>query len=468
MTEGYDVVVIGAGLAGLMAARTLLAEGSNVLVLEAQNRVGGRVLGHALGGATLELGGQWLGPGQEKMYALCKELGLETYPTYSSGESIVSFGGQTRRLREHECVTSALPNDVKLQVHKVIHDLATMAQDIDLEAPWYHPRAVEWDNQTLDDWLEQNGCHERTKAYLQLELRGIFAAEASEVSFLHVLFMLKSGGGFSSLISVKNGAQQDRIVGGSQFVAERMAEALGERVMLSTPVRRLEQDDNEVRVMADKLTVKAERVIVTLPPRLSERLVYEPALSPARQGLVQEMTMGSVIKVMIVYDKPFWREEGLSGQVLTDTGPVHTFYDNSPDDGNFGVLLGFMEGVEAHHMRCLGHSVRERLTLESLEGYFGEKARNYKAYLEKNWLTDPWVQGGYCGYFAPGSWTNYGSALHEPFGRIHWAGTETSGVWNGYMEGAVRSGERAAKEILELQNRVVPTVTRERSGSLFV
>jgi monoamine oxidase len=456
MTTECDVAIIGAGLAGLVAARTLVAEGKNVLVLEAQNRVGGRTLGHILGeGQALELGGQWLGPTQEKMYALCKELGLETYPTYTCGDQLVSLGGRTTRLNAEELVTSALPTNVALEVNKVIRDLETMSQSLDLEAPYYHPQAAEWDNQTFEDWLEQHAQHAATEAYFRLELGGIFAAKTTDVSLLHVLFTLKSGGGFCNLIGVKNGAQQDRIMGGSQLVTQRMAETLGERVILSTPVRRLEQTETHVNVITDPVvgntvTVKAGRVIVTLPPTLASRLVYEPALPAARQQLMGRTSMGSVIKVMVLYEKPFWREEGLSGQVLSDCGPIHTFYDNSPPDSSLGVLLGFMEGENARHLRCLGHDARERLTLESLVGFFGEKALNYTQYLEKNWLTDPWVLGGYCGHFGPTVWTTYGESLREPCGRIHWAGTETSSVWNGYMEGAVRSGERVANEILDL------------------
>jgi monoamine oxidase len=457
MTTECDVAIIGAGLAGLMAARTLVAKGKNVLVLEAQNRVGGRTLNHVLSeGRVLELGGQWLGPTQEKMYAVCKELGLETYPTYSCGDQLVSLGGRTTRLKAGENVLSALSPDVALEVSKVIGEFAVMSQSLDLETPHHHPRATAWDNQAFEDWLERHTQHADTQAYFKLELEGIFAAKTTDVSLLHVLFTLKSGGGFNNLVSVKNGAQQDRIMGGSQLVAQRMAEALGERVILSTPIRRLEHNETHVKVIADTLTVKAERVIVTLPPTLANRLVYEPALPDSRQQLMQRSSMGSVIKVMVIYDKPFWREEGLSGQILTDTGPIHTTYDNSPPDSSLGVLLGFIEGENARHLRCLGHDARERLTLESLVNYFGEKALTYVQYLEKNWLTDPWAQGGYCGYFGPNLWTKYGETLREPCGRIHWAGTETSSVWNGYMEGALRSGERAAKEILALPGDAVP------------
>jgi monoamine oxidase len=459
MITECDVAIIGAGLAGLTAARTLVAEGKNVLVLEAQKRVGGRTLGHTLeDGSVLELGGQWLGPTQAKMYALCKELGLETYPTYTSGDGIVSLNGSMMRLKSGDSSLSALSSEVALEVRTLLDELEAMSQSLDLESPWNHPLAKVWDNETCADWLEHHTLRPETEAYLRLELRGIFAAELTELSLLHVLFTLKAGGGFCNLVSVQNGAQQDRIRGGSQLVAERMAEMLGKRIILSTPVSRLEQHDMHVNVIADSLTVKAERVIVALPPKLAERLVYEPALPQERQHLLQRSSMGSVIKVMVVYEKPFWRDEGLNGQVLCDTAPIHSVYDNSPEDGSLGVLLGFVEGENARHLRCLGHAARERLTLEALAGFFGEKALNYKGYLEKNWLTDPWVLGGYCGHFSPNVWTNYGGALREPCGKIHWAGTETSGVWNGYMEGAVLSGERAAKEILALQRSDAVTI----------
>jgi monoamine oxidase len=446
-----DVAIIGAGLAGLRAARTLVAEGKSVVVVEAQDRVGGRTLNHALAeGKALELGGQWLGPTQERMYALCQELGLQTYPTYTCGDQLIYFGGKMTRLKTGCNTASTLPDKVALEVYAVIEELENMSQHLDLEAPYQHVQALTWDSQTFDTWLEQHTQHAETQAYFRLELGGIFAAEATEVSLLHVLFSLKSGGGFHRLISVGKGAQQDRIVGGSQLVAERMAEALGERVILSTPVRRLEQDEAGVRIIAENLTVKAERVIVTLPPPLANCLVYDPPLPDSRQQLTEQLAMGSVIKVMLIYDEPFWRDEGLSGQVFSDTGPIHTTYDNSPPDGNPGVLLGFIEGEQARWLRCLGREVRESVTVECLERYFGSRVKNYKQYLEKNWLTDPWARGGYSAHFAPNTWTTCGEAWRKPCGRIHWAGTETSSVWNGYMEGAVRSGERAANEALAL------------------
>ncbi len=452
MTQNCEVAIIGAGLSGLMAARILVAAGKDVIVLEAQHRVGGRTLNHSLGqGKALELGGQWIGPTQEKMYALCHELGLGTYPTYTDGDQIISLGGKTTRLKSGDNALSVLPVEVALEVTEVLGKLETMSRNLDLEAPYHHPRALFWDSQTLASWLEQNTCYPDTAAYLQLEIKGLFAAEASDVSLLHVLFTLKSGGGFCNLVNVKGGAQQDRILGGSQLVAEGMAKALGDRVILSSPVKRLEQGDKRVCVITDTLTIHADRVIVALPPALAHRLEYAPPLPEVRNNLMQDSKMGSVIKVMVIYETPFWREEGLSGQVLSDTLPIQTFYDNSPSDGSCGVLLGFIEGEQARWLRCLGHDVRKRLTIECLQTHFGIKAANYLEYLEKNWTTDPWAQGGYCGHFGPGLWTTYGESLREPCGRIHWAGTETSSVWNGYMEGAVRSGERAANEILALQ-----------------
>jgi monoamine oxidase len=448
MTQHCEVAIIGAGLAGLMAARTLVAEGKDVLVLEAQNRVGGRILNHQLGqGQALELGGQWLGPTQEKMYALCQELSLETYPTYNCGDQLVSLAGQTLRLKANENVTSVFPAYISLEITEVIERLETMAQGLNGDAPHHHPQTETWSYQSLEAWLEQHSQYKQTQDYLALEFRGIFAAEAEDISLLHTLLKLQSGGGFDNLINVHQGAQQDRILGGSQLVAERMAETLGERLILSTPVRKIVQDERGVAVIADTLTVQAERVIITLPLTLANRIVYEPELPSSRHKLAEHVVMGSVIKVMVIYDQPFWRDEGLSGQVLSDSGPINTIYDNSPYDGRYGVLLGFIEGKQAKHLRCLGRDVRESLTIECLQKFFGPRANEYQTYLEKNWLTDPWTQGGYCEYMKPG---DYNQTLSEPCGRIHWAGTETSRFWNGYMEGAVLSGERAAYEVLAL------------------
>ncbi len=188
-------------------------------------------------------------------------------------------------------------------------------------------------------------------------------------------------------------------------------------------------------------------VIVTLPPALCGRLDYDPILPGLRDQLTQRVPMGSVIKCSAVYDRPFWRDAGLTGQATSDSGAVRITFDNSPPDGRPGVLLGFIEGDEARAWGQRSPSDRRAAVLESLVAYFGAPAGAPTAYIEHDWSADPWTRGCYGGFMPPGVLTTYGPALREAIGRVHWAGTETADVSNGYMDGAVRSGERAAGEI---------------------
>lgn len=255
-------------------------------------------------------------------------------------------------------------------------------------------------------------------------------------------------------MSVGSGAQQDRIFGGAQLVAHKMAEALGDRVHLSAPVLRVEQHASSVQVVTQNQTVRAARAIIALPPPAASRVVYDPPLSPAKSQLLKRQPMGAVIKVTLLYGAPFWRAAGLSGQVFSDTGAVRMTFDNSAPGSSSGVLMGFIEGQEARRVSLLDEESREAEVVSCLVRYFGPEAETYLSYHEKDWLKDPWAQGGYGAYLEPGAWTEHGAALRRPCGRVHWAGTETSSVWNGYMEGAVRSGERAAQEVIDAEEAV--------------
>jgi monoamine oxidase len=441
-----DVVVVGAGLAGLTAARVLAAGGRTVAVLEARDRVGGRLLAHTFkDGTVVEAGGQWIGPGQLRANALVDELGLERFATYSDGEHVFDLRGRRKRFR----------GDVPPFAPAALLDLAQsqarfdrLATRVPLAAPWAADRADAWDAETFHTWIQRNAKTAGARWFWETYASGVFAAAPQDFSLLHALFYTHAGQGVNVLIGTRGGAQQDRVVGGSWLLAARLAEQLDGAVRLRVPVREIEQLEDRVVVRAGGLETTSSYVIVAVPPALAARIEYTPALPPLRDQLTQKTPAGSVIKINVRYDEPFWRADGLSGQSLGDRGPIRFTFDNSPPDGASGVLVCFLEGTEARGMCARTEDERRRLVLESLTAYFGPRAGRPAEYHELDWAAEPWTRGCYGAHLAPGVWTQFGTALRAPVGRIHWSGTETAAAWNGYMDGAIGSGERAAAEIL--------------------
>lgn len=446
------VVVAGAGLAGLAAARQLVAEGHEVVVLEARDRVGGRTEGGQLSdGTPIELGGQWIGPTQNRMYELVAELGLEHFRTHNDdGRLLVDLGGKQRRMAPHR---GALPPMSPFAIADLGQGLARFtraANRVDLAEPWRTTGADRLDGQTFETWIRRNLRTPTGRAYFRLVCEAVFAADAGDVSLLHALFYAHSGTDLETLISVDRGAQQDRIVGGSVRIAETMAAQLGDRVRLGQVVTGVEQTAAGVTVTTRDGRVDGSRVIVTLPPTLAGRLTYAPALPSWRDQLTQRLPAGSVVKVYAAYDEPFWRADGLNGQAASDRGPVKVTFDNSPPSGTPGVLMGFLEGNEARRCARMDEAERRDAVLGCFARYFGPRALRPREYVERDWMAEEFTRGCYGAHFTPGVWTAYGPALREPVGRIHWAGAECSPVWNGYMEGAVRSGEDAARAVAAL------------------
>ena len=353
-TRTANVAIIGAGLAGLTAARELVAAGRSVVVLEARDRVGGRTLNADLGGGHVtELGAQFIGPTHDRIAALAKAVGVRTFATYNAGEDISLFAGQ----RGTYPATPGIPTDPDItSILGPILQLDKLATEVPVDAPWTAKRAAEFDRQTLQDYKAANVPNPIGAAAFDLACRVIWGAEPRELSMLYALaFIAGAGnastpGSFVRLITTPNGAQESRSAGGSQRVSEQVAERLGRRVVLGTPVRRIVQDGDGVRVIASGLTVSARRAIVTVPPVLALDIAFSPVLPRSKLRLLRGLRPGHTIKAEAVYPRPFWRDAGLSGQCIGDA-PVAATFDNSPPDGSIGVLMGFIVGAPArrHH-----------------------------------------------------------------------------------------------------------------------
>jgi monoamine oxidase len=440
-----DVVVIGAGIAGLVAARELTKAGKDVVVLEARDRVGGRTLNHPIGdGKVVEVGGQWIGPTQNRIAPLIADLGLETFPTYVTGDIACRVGDTfTGRAANFPPLPDATFTDLITAMGK----LESLAQTLDPQAPWLHDSAQDWDAQTLRTFIEENTKDTDARALLELMTGAIFTTSPDELSLLHVLFFIRSAGSLTPMLTdIQGGAQESRILGGSQRICELIAEELGDRVVLSTPVHTISQTDDAVVVNGD---ITAARCIVAVPPTVCDRITFDPPLPGHRAQLQRRMVAGSVIKCNAIYDAPFWRDDGMSGQIIDTVGPVTIGFDNSPPDGSPGVLVCFLEADEARTYGRAGAEERRTAVLESLALHFGPKALEPLDYIDVVWDDEEWTRGCYGANLPPGTWTRYGPAMREPVGLVHWASAETATRWANYMDGAVESGQRAANEVLE-------------------
>jgi monoamine oxidase len=443
-----DVIVIGAGLAGLSAATDLVGAGNSVVVLEARDRVGGRTLNQPVGGGkVVEVGGQWVGPGQNRILARAKDHGIATFKTYTKGAQVFDYLGR----RSHfNGLIPPLPGADAADFGALLAKIVELQGTVPLDKPWTTRNASELDGQTLETWKLANSATPGARFLFDLAIESVFAAEPRDLSLLHALFYLHSGGGIINLTSTAGGAQDSRFVGGSQLVSIRMAKRLGRHIVLDAPVRRIEHGGRGVTVTTDAGVWHGKAAIVAMAPTLAGRLDYDPPLPGQRDQLTQRVPQGSAIKFEAVYPKPFWRAQGLNGYSNSDRPPVRLTYDNSPPGGTPGVLLGFVTGRDARRLAGLSAGARRRAVLAGFTRLFGPKAAHPTMLIEHNWSEEPWTRGCYEGYLPPGVWTDYGPALRAPVGRIHWAGTETSEVFMGYMDGAVRSGERAASEVRAL------------------
>ncbi len=453
-----DVIIVGAGFAGLTAAREIVKAGRSVIVLESRDRVGGRVWAHEVGdGETSERGGTFVGPTQDYLMKLAKAYDVKTFPTFVDGDNVYVSGGQ-RSTYSDTGPTGTAPLDPVIlpELALVVTRLNEMSLQVPVDAPWRAPQAALWDGQTLESWVRNNTVTPQFRALTATATRPIFGAEPRELSLLFTLFYIAASGNettpgtFERNFNTRDGAQMFRFVGGSQLIGYRIRDELGRRrFVYSAPVRRIVQGPRGVRVESDRVIARGKHVIVAIPPTLAGRIEYDPILPAERDQLTQRLGMGAMTKVAAVYETPFWRAKGLNGTAVNSDGMISATFDDSPPDGKPGIVFGFAGGDKARQYARMSEGERRAKVLGEFAQLFGSEALRPVDYFDTLWMQEAWTRGCPVGIAPPGALYAYGAELRRPAGRIHWAGTETSTYWNGYMDGAVRSGERAAKEVLE-------------------
>lgn len=441
--QQHDVIIIGAGMSGLRAAQ-LLADTHDVCVIEARDRVGGRALAHTFeNGDSVDIGGQWVGPGQDRLYALIEQMGMTTYPLWDQGDRLMLSGG---KLSKYTGTIPKLAPHILLNVHWMMTRFDKMAAQIDPAQPWAHPKAQEWDSQTVAEWMRKHALSRRAFEVFAVGIGAVFAAEPHDVSLLHALFYARAGTSLDNLVSTTGGAQQDRVHGDMAGLATRIADQLGDRIRLNEPVRKIDWSDG-IRVETDKAIHHARRGIMAIPPSQAMRIRYEPDLPAGRAGLWLRMPPGACIKCIAQYETPFWREEGLAGQAVGPELTVRVTFDNTQEDKTAGQLLGFIEGNEARQWSGRDPEERKAAVLRAFSAYFNEKALHPIDYVDQDWTAEPFTRGCYAALMGPGVWTAYGEHLRQPLGPLHMAGTETATAYFGYYEGALDAAERAVAEV---------------------
>lgn len=443
----FDCAIVGAGLAGLVAAQHLVDRGLNVVVLEGRSRVGGRVENRTLSdGGYVELGGQWIGAGFDSLNELIEKYGFETIGLPAEGNLMVRVRGKLIEVPSSEELPALTPFEVS-DLGQGLLRLRRLSQRLRDDPAWHQSNEA-WLKQDLRRWVAANLRTQGAKHRFGEVYSAAFGPMPKDATLLEGLLQVGSGLDLETMLASNGGLNQKRVAGGVAAVAEAMAAALGDRVRLESEVIRIEHDEAAARVvLADGEVVEARHVICTLPPRLAVNLEYDPPLPAWRREAAGKVAPGNVIKAFLIYPRAFWRDKGLSGQSSTDKGAVRVTFDTSSDADGRGHLMGFFEGADADTLARRSVTLRQRAFMDAVVSIFGEEGQHPDKYIERDWSAEKFTGGCHGAHFSPGVWTTHGPVLAEADGVLRWAGAEYASRFNGYMEGAVRSGREAAAAV---------------------
>lgn len=447
----HDTIVIGAGVTGLTAAWRLTQAGQDVLVLEARDRVGGRLRTERHGDTDFEIGGQWISPDQSALKAMVDELGLPTFARYRDGDSLyVNAAGDALRFAGDTMPVSATTNSA---IDDLVAKLDALAAQMDPDRPWEHPDAAALDKVTFAQWLEQQTDDAEARDNIALYIGpAMLTKPAYSFSALQAVLMAASAGSFSNLVDADYILDR-RVDGGLASVPRELAARLGDRIRLSADVTGIDRSGARPVVHVNGESHDAANVILALPPTHVSRIRITPELPADHRHARQHQSFGLVIKVQVEYATPFWRDEGLSG---TGFGPyqlVHEIYDNtvpdpSGDGASTGMLVGFVSDVNADTLGRLGDDERRSRILASIAAYFGPRAEQPIVYVESDWQHQELTGGAYATSFAMGFLTRYGTYLREPVGPLRFGSSDVAGLGYHHVDGAIRMGTLLAEQIL--------------------